>query len=258
MNLDTTDYLREVQANERATRAKRFREAVDAVNDWVEGLTSVHEAAVVAARRAGKEPPRPDLPRAESAFHVRAAAKKLELPDAFMPLGDADQDEDLRELVDQLRALPEFSTIKTAVLDVRWWTKAVGRKDGLVEVVRAGATKLVPKDERETWTGEGEPPWFRVSVSLPWWLLATYEERQRGLHDLLMACAVDSTGPRLRKPDIVAHAATLGRFGVGDVREARAVLHAAMHPDLDEQLRAYEYDRRTGQGLMWPQLGGGH
>jgi hypothetical protein len=233
--------------------------AFDDVRNMIEKAEDDHAKLCVTARRKGLPEPEADFPRASSMEWVKQAAECFagRLSEDFLPEDDVTEVRVALPLA-ELRALPEFSTLATAHVDVRWTTRAVGVKDLLIELPRAGRVKVVPKDERETWEGPGPVPWFRLTLSLPWFRLAAYSEQLRGLHDLLSYCGVDSTGPKLRKPDIVAHASTLGRFGVGDCREARAVVHAMQHPDIDEQLAVHEFSR-SGQGLLWNQYQGrGH
>lgn len=151
----------------------------------------------------------------------------------------------------KLRLWPEFQTLATAVYDLRWTTKPIGRQDLMSCTPLLGRVKVVPAPERMTWVGETSAPDFRLEISLPYVLIATFEQLERGIHDLLCTCGFVNKKPVLRKPDIIANAATLGRYGVQDIREANAVFHAQRHPMNLTVQRSFGFDASSGQGQLW-------
>lgn len=209
-----------------------------------------------AARRLGEAEPPLDLPRASSERWCRWAARILADHELEVWLRDADVSAAVEDLAGpvlaKLLSWPEFRCLEGVILELRWSTKPMVRKDVIVGMPQAGRPKVVPKADRLTWTGVGKAPSFRLELSLPFWLLATVEEKERGLHDVLSYLGFgENHTPKLRKPDIVAHAATLGRFGVAGLREASAVFHAQRHPDHERILREFRFDAVTGQGQLW-------
>jgi len=219
-----------------------------------------HDAECHKARVKNEDPPAPDLPRASVPRWVSWAA--AELADAeygahHMPVWMRDSDvvaghDDLAgPALDRLRDMAEFRAIATEVIEIRWTRRPIVRRDVMGSESRCGRVKAVPVGDRLAWTGEGDAPSFRLELSLPWFLLAEPDEIDRGLHELLAACWVDDDKPVIRKPDIVAHASTLARFGVSGVREAHAVFCAQRHPAHERTLRDFGFDAVTGQGSLW-------
>lgn len=226
-----------------------------AVTSTARSKLEEHEAAVERALKAGKEPPRRDVPCASSADWVKWAAAILDEEG----LGAWIRDRDLREafedlagpILRRLRDLPEFATWRTETLEIRWSRKPIVIRDIVLDDPVAGRVKVVPPADRETWLGEGDAPAFRLELSLPWWLVASEDEMERGLHAVLAACGMRDDRPVLRKPDIQAHASTLARYGVSGVRQASAVAHAQAHPSHTRLLRSFGFDPDSGQGLLW-------
>lgn len=109
-----------------------------------------------------------------------------------------------------------------------WYTRLWRVTDVGGERVVGARCKRVGEQERAA----GTSALLRLEVSLPWWLVATRLERERALHGALMAWSWDADRERVvpHRPDIVAHAATLGRYGATDPREVQAIAHAARHP----------------------------
>lgn len=214
-------------------------------------------AAREAAARAGKEPPKQQPPSCKSPKWVGRIAKILKDGELELWLRDADVVEahaDLAgPLLRRLLTWPEFRMVSEwgAVLEIRWTPKAIGRRDPVFTEVLAGSPRVVPAKDRLTWRGEGDAPDFHLELSLPWWLLASEEQRERGLHDILCYLGWSDGGPALRKP-VVAHPATLARYGVGSEGEASLVFHAQRHPDHQLLMREYRFDPVTGLGERWP------
>lgn len=109
-----------------------------------------------------------------------------------------------------------------------WYTRLWRVNDVGGERVVGARCKRVGEQERAA----GTSALLRLEVSLPWWLVATRLQREEALHKALMAWSWDADRERVvpHRPDIVAHAATLGRFGATDPREVQAIAHAARHP----------------------------
>jgi len=144
----------------------------------------------------------------------------------------ADADVDVRPVLRDLAALEEFAWLRAFPIVVEWTTRARYRRDAVDTVPLLGACTLVPLRERELTAGEAAP-WLRLSLSIPAWLVADPLERERGLHALLMGYVPDlaerPTKLLRHRPDIVAHSATLGRYGAADAREGQAIGHAVAH-----------------------------
>lgn len=221
----------------------------------VDSKVSAHETAVRKARNANQEDPTPDLPRVSQAHWVSWACGILDgaqVPAWFRDADLVDAFQDLAgPLLARLRQLPEFQTWKAETVEIRWTRKPIVVKDLVLTEACAGRVKVVPLADRLAWTGSNDAPSFRLELSLPWWLLATEDEQERGLHAVIIACGHDGTKPVLRKPDIVAHSATLARYGVSGIRQAAAVAHAQAHPSHTRILRDFGFDPETGQGLLW-------
>lgn len=226
-----------------------------------------HEEAIAKAKAKKEEPPTWTPIRAQSSADLNQIAGMLD----EKGINDWIRHEDLEEaaqdvdfhlcnspaaivsmLLGKLRTWPEFQTIAGDRIEVRWSRKVVSRRDLVLTETRIGRIKVVPHADRMTWSGSvAVPPMYRLELSLPYVLAATEEELTRGLHDLLMYAGHDGVRPVLRKPDIVAHSATLGRFGTQGIRETQAVAHAHANTRTDEHYVRFGFDPRTGQGLMW-------
>lgn len=237
--------------------------AIDHVRRYVRDREVAHDEAVAKARRAGTTEPRPDLPRAGSPRHVRTAAKIMRDDGGAEPWyahrdvqGDWDP---IGLLLSQLRAETEFTTIATARIDIRWSTSAWVEADIGGDRVVLGRMAVVPAEERGAWPVEEdedgavlEAPMFRFKLSAPAFLLATTDEIERALHELLCQCGLREGRPVKRKPDIAAHSATLARYGATRIREAQAVASAMRHPETRRAMVAFGFDPTTGQGILWP------
>ena len=158
-------------------------------------------------------------------------------------------------LLTGLRQRPEFQTFEGHRIEIRWTKSVLTRRDGLLVETVAGRSGVVPVGDRLAWSHNEPPPSFRFTLSLPWFVLASEDQRERALHELLCGCGVSSNGaPIRRQPDIVAHAATLGRYGVRSPREAVAVAHVIAHPSTLRVVRQFGFDPETRQGLLWDAL----
>lgn len=230
-----------------------------AVMTALDAKTTDHEFEVRKAIKLGHEIPTSDLPRVARSSWVSWAATKLGENNVPAWFRDVDLREGFEDLVGpvlrKLRAFPEFRTWVGEVLELRWTRKPIVVRDMVLEEAVAGRVKAVGVVDRMVWSGDGPAPAFRLELSLPWWLLASDEEQEHGLHAVIAACGMDD-GPVIRKPDIVAHASTLGRYGIGGIRQAQAIAHAVAHPSHTRVLRDHGFDPASGQGLIWGAIEG--
>lgn len=180
--------------------------AIDHVRRYVRDREVAHDEAVAKARRAGTTEPRPDLPRAGSPRHVRTAAKIMRDDGGAEPWyahRDVREDWDpIGMLLSQLRAEPEFTTFATSRIDIRWSTSAWVEADIGGDRVILGRMAVVPAEERGAWPVEEdedgvvlEAPMFRFKLSAPAFLLATTDEIERALHELLCQCGLREGRP---------------------------------------------------------------
>lgn len=231
--------------------AQRMRDARD---EWAEKQKR-HEQD-----RTGKiaAPARSSYPSAGSPRWNRwlAALWREEVEDLARWYRDVDVVESLGDhaglVLRRLLELDEFADLQEDEVQIRWSTSAMVRKDGPHEEVIAGRAKVVPLAERLTWPeGSERAPLFRLELSLPCFVLAEEDELEAPLHALMMQLGHGDNGPYIRKPDIAAFSATLGRYGVRTPREVQAVAHAMAHTDLRAKLTQHAYDPESGQGLLW-------
>jgi hypothetical protein len=69
------------------------------------------------------------------------------------------------------------------------------------------------------------PAMWRLSVSLPWFLLAKPEERSRGIAHLLAQCGWDATkGAYVRRPDFAGFSHVIQRHGLAETKANAAAL----------------------------------
>lgn len=255
LRLADSDDAREL-ARRRALRAALTAGASALVAD-IEAEREAYRRACRGFARVGRPAPPPDLPRVSEPRWLSWAARRLSEVDdwvAHPDLVEALGFDPVLEVLARLRSFPEFAAFATAAIELRWTSRPRFRRDALEDAARLGRTLVVSDAERGSWTGEGPAPWYRLELSIPWVLLAEAAELERALHDLLMYCGVRGEKPGkpvVAKPDISAHAATIARYGVGDAREASVVAHALARPNALEELRAFDLDPETGQGLLW-------
>lgn len=127
-----------------------------------------------------------------------------------------------RPVVGYLDALPEASAATTGLqlhdagvvrcIAAEWTVRAVVSGDEVLP----GRVALVPRSE---WARTGTPALWRWSISLPWWLLATPEERARGLAHMAAQCGW--TGDReahIRRPDFSGFASVIRKHGLPDTK----------------------------------------
>lgn len=219
-----------------------------------------HQDKVFKAMESGDPlPDRDNRPSAHDAYWVRWACDACR--DEKLPAWLRDEDvqaalgEDLAgPVIAALLELQEFAHLDGIPLEIGWSPKSCQRKDVVSCDFKVGKVKAMSKKRRQLWPREaGDAPDFEIELSLPYFLLATEDEIERGVHELLAACAFkgEDDEPTLRKADISAYASTLGRYGISTPREAQAVAHLMAHPAITQQLNAFGYDPASGQGILF-------
>jgi len=167
---------------------------------------------------------------------------------------------DVRTYIDHQLGLQEMRV--RALRDVRrfdmvWRTRLWKSKGQHV----LGSCSVIPLKEREMWSRGGIVPYWRLTLSLPYWLLASDIERYRLIHhELCHAELVEEElpdGELVPKPtatghDMEEHLSTLARFGARDVEQAALLFAAIMHPRTRQIAQDERWDPRTGQGIMFP------
>ena len=146
--------------------------------------------------------------------------------------------------------LPEMSMVGgPGRLRVVLSRRVVREVDAGHERILPGRVSALSQLERDLTPGLD----YRLVISLPWWILASPLEAERGLHELLCYCGrasdAEDAKPTIRKPDIRTHAATLGRYGLSGDREATAIAHALAGP-ARAQLADFGFGV-DGQGCFW-------
>lgn len=248
---------------DKAALRRAIEIACGAVRTRIATELQEHEEKVRKAMEAGDEPPgwdREKRPSVTSGWWMRWAL------DAFKDQGLTFwiRDEDLQGALDEdlagpvlqrLLELQEFQHLDGVPFEIGWSPKIAVRKDVVSADNKVGKVKATSKKKRQMWPrGAGNAPEFELELSLPFFLLGSEEEIERGLHDLLAQCAFkddDDGTPTLKKPDISGFASTFGRYGISTAREAQAVAHLVARPDLTRELHAFGFDPESGQGILF-------
>lgn len=159
-----------------------------------------------------------------------------------------------RPVVGYLDALPDASAGTTGLqlhdagvarcIAAEWTVRAVVSGDEVLP----GRVSLVPRTE---WARTGTPALWRWTISLPWWLLATPEERARGLAHMAAQCGW--TGEReahIRRPDFSGFASVIRRHGLPETKaHARALAEVASSRALVDML--HRHYPAGAQGLLF-------
>ena len=97
----------------------------------------------------------------------------------------------------------------------------------------------------------GTPAWWRLSVSLPWFILARPEERARGIAHLLAQCGWDATkGAYVRRPDFSGFSHVIHKHGLPETKaNAAALLEVARSRVLYDMLQRHY--PAGAQGLLF-------
>jgi hypothetical protein len=170
-----------------------------------------------------------------SVSYVTAEALAEVLPD-FDPRPIA------AEMIGEFEELADLQPIERGIsFD---WSLRVNKRNG--DFVLGRASAVGPK-ERGTWRGEGEAPWWKICLSLPY-ILAVGMQSPRGrrlVHHELMHCAVKETRravkPSMRNHCVEEFVMTVRRFGLmgqlqeGFVREGLAHLPETNRPAVTAQ-----------------------
>ena len=233
-----------------------LREGILKVNEKRAAELADQDKRTRTALASGSPPPTTDPPRASAPRWVLWASSILrtqEVPKWVSHDEIAALDQDVvSPVIEALLRLPEFEKLLAAdALTIVWTPGMVATADLLGKTPRVGRIRVLSERERLTWSRPEAPADFRLELSLPYVLLATADELERGLHELLAACAYDDEKPKLLKPDISTFASTLGRYGVSTAREASAVAHALRGVRNARLVRDFGFDVETGQGLLW-------
>lgn len=160
---------------------------------------------------------------------------------------------DVHPIINRLLPLPEFVDRCLPGDPTRFaieWRVSPWKSKGMLVF---GQCKPMPKRERALWSGAGKPFW-RMTLSLPAWMMMDDGERERLVHHELghAELEVSETGketPKGRGHEMEEFAATVGRYGVMGEAQACVVAHAAAHPETVRLIEAAGWDR--GQGLLF-------
>lgn len=263
-----------------STAATDSRESLDVATIVEEGIQRVftlirnheeaHQEATRKALAAKREPPKYDEPSALKTDWLSKACERLRsagVPKHFAGriLNQVNDDigTDWETTRDTVLKLSEFATYVEkgpTAIDVLWTSAFLVRRDCLTDQPLLGQIKRLTEQEREAWPSK-PAPYVRIRLSLPFWLLATDDERERGLHEVLSGAVIRDGKAVKKNPDIIAHASTLGRYGlqgggIAGSREAHAVVHAMAHSRTRSVLEEYHFDERTRQGVLWKEVAG--
>lgn len=115
-----------------------------------------------------------------------------------------------------------------------------------------GKAGPIPKRQRLTWPSEDGPaPWFRITLSLPAWLLLDDDERYRLLHHEMGHCGISAAGqPITLAHEVEEFVSTSARFGPAHPDHIRLSQAIAHHPETVIRMREWEIDDR-GQGQLF-------
>lgn len=232
-----------------STFATNIRAAMDAITN---GLADDRESWLTKQSKAGTNVPYPGRSPARPgdikwAFQLM---KDIELPHYFAhsDLRDAEMNAIDRH-IENMRELPEFEAIKTRVIDVHWTSKPILVNDKTNPGTMLCRVRVVSKEERETWPSSVDVPDYRILVSFPFWALCELEANldllDRQIHAALCLMSGGDKA-KIRRPDIVGFAATLGRFGPLGSLETRAIENGARNPKHRRNVEKY-----TTQGWLF-------
>jgi hypothetical protein len=140
--------------------------------------------------------------------------------------------------IGQALAFPRLSEIRPYAIVVDWFTRARKNRGNYV----FGQAGRASRKEREAWRGTGPAPWFRVELSLPWWLASWGggRERLRLVCHELSHCGIeeDSRGyPRAVTVghDVEEHCWVAREFGAWEHQRQRAFVDAVLAHDSERR-----------------------
>lgn len=137
------------------------------------------------------------------------------------------------------------------VINWLWRCRTMVEGDGYLKRPVGGRVSVTSVLERGQ---DSQAPFFRIEVSLPWWLLAHPDEQRAEVHRLMCFCGIkdDGSSPYKRKPHLVLHNMHVARFGIPrDPLSAQVAAHIIHHPTTAQRLRRYAFDSKTKQGLLF-------
>lgn len=189
-----------------------------------------------------------------------SVAKYLDFEESYLPASVLAEipELDVPAMVDRVVtdcAEIEIPDDKIDRVEVVWRTKA-GTSKGAVTLATCGP---VGKRERETYQGPGRAPWWRLTVALDTWILLTPAERWRLIaHELMHATVKENAegmvvGPAGRTHDVEEFAATIARYGLATWggNQPAVFAQAMARPEIAAELRVFDVDPRSGQGLLF-------
>lgn len=147
-----------------------------------------------------------------------------------------------RTIADQ-RRLPEFEPLLKGGVGVDVVFDLGVSKVGDA-AVRCKAAKV---PEIEYHLSDGHP--YRLVVSLPVWLGLDEAQRAAAVHGAL--CTVLEWHTTVSRGRLSVHPATMARFGPQSTLEAEAIAHAMARPAIAAELRRFDFDAASGQGLLF-------
>lgn len=211
--------------------------------EWAEDLIEALDAVETVREKFGEDADGIDR-MAKALKHLPAFVRNDDLmlaADGALP--------DAAELVtDIIRTCHERGYLLGKRILIEWRT-GKWASSGMVVRGKAGP---VPKRQRATWPPEdGPPPWYRITLSLPAWLLMDDDARYRLIHHEMGHCGVSDAGD----PSVIAHdvedfVSTASRFGPSHPDECRLAQAVAQHPETPIRMRSWEVDDR-GQGQLF-------
>jgi DNA adenine methylase len=225
----------DADAHERDTRfAEELAWVVGRVEDWLANAgrfeamdkISKHFAQIKHPARFPGHLPEPFLMRL-----AELAGLDAEIPGA-LPI-----------VADLVARYPERAHLRGGVFEVRW---KVGTWSGGGARVY-GSCKPTPKAYRECWTGHTPAPHWRLTLSLPYWLIASADARTRLIHHELGHCAwkdAEKKEPGSRPHDAKVFADTIARFGLMDGNEGHALAAIAIGARADTAEKTAGYADR--------------
>ena len=143
---------------------------------------------------------------------------------------------------------PEHAHLVGIPFDVWFWCRPIinGR------TIRRGVAGAVSAKRRALWPTP-PAPWFSMGLCLPYWLLATEEQRLRLVHHEMGHCGIDYAADGEAKPitdphDTEEFMSTMGRFGPANDTQAALIVNATQRDDWPGWQRSVD-DR---QGVLFP------
>lgn len=170
----------------------------------------------------------------------------------------------IRPILEDLLGLDEFADdrelpLNPDLFEIRWRRTKWMSQSRIVK----GSCRPIPKAERELWEGDGDLPLWRITLSLPYWLLMDEYERRELIHHELghaQAKVLESEQegapveivPNGEGHDYETFYPTKARYGAGSPFEARLLFEAVTHPRTKAYLAQQRLNIETGEGRLYP------